>query len=111
MKDKREDRLEAEVILRPAKHLESIEQAIRAQSVDKFAPPPEAAQSVVGKLKDSGFDVIAQSANSISVAGPRALFEKVFKMEPPRDELIVPKEIDDQVEGIYLQAPPKYFDQ
>jgi hypothetical protein len=111
MKDRREDRLEAEVILRPAKRGESIEQTIRAQSVDRFDPPPETQEKVIGGLKNFGFEVVAQSSNSISIAGPMALFERVFRMDPGSETLIVPREIRDQVEGVYLQRPPTYFEQ
>jgi fibrillarin-like rRNA methylase len=65
MKEPSKDRLEAEVNRWPARSRGDARQTIRAQSVDRFDPPPEVLEKVIGHLKDVGFEVIAQSLNSL----------------------------------------------
>lgn len=115
MKSKAKDRIEAEVILRPANPTANIKGAVRAESVRQLEASPEAVQKVVDKLQALGFEVTAQSTTSVSIAGPSALFEKSFKAKlkgdaKQDDMLSVPQEINNHVEGIYIQRPPTYFD-
>src|SRR5437773_8584371 len=105
--------IEAEVILRPASPKQNIRQAIRAESVKQFDPPEGAVEEVVGKLRKLGFKVVAQGSGSISIAGPKELFERFFNLDSEgntgSETLKVPDEMKDEVEGIYVQSPPTYF--
>jgi hypothetical protein len=113
MKKAFSDRIEAEVILRPANPGQNIRQAIRAESVKRFDPPEGTVERVAGKLRKLGFEIVAQGAGSISIAGPKVLFEGFFKLDseagPGSETLDVPDEMKDQVEGIYVQSPPTYY--
>lgn len=113
MKKKSSHRIEAEVIVRPSDRSQNIRQPIRAASVEQFDPPKGAVETVAHKLRKLGFEVMAEGSGSISIAGPKALFERFFKLDsgasPGNAALEVPDEMKDQVEGIYVQSPPTYF--
>ena len=70
-------------------------------------------KKVANELGNLGFEVVAQGSRSISIAGPRALFETHFKLgeqtDPENETLKIPDEIREEVEGIYLQTPATYF--
>src|SRR5438034_6634436 len=106
MEGRSQDRIEAEVILRPADPAQSIQRAIRAESVRQFAPPEGAMERLTDKLGKFGFEVVAQGLGSISIAGPKALFERFFRLDAKgsseNETLDVPDEIKDEVEGIYV---------
>ena len=115
MKRKVKDRVEAEVMLRPADPTADRGTPVRAETVHRFAAPAGAAASVAERLRDLGFEVTAQSPTSVSISGPKSLFEQVFKSGAAAgrqggDALTVPEEISEHVEGVYVQAPPTYFD-
>jgi len=109
----KKDRIEAEVILRPGDPSQTIEQPIRAASVRKLEPAEETIERVTNKLRELGFEVVAQGSGSISIAGSKALFSRHFKLDekknPESETLFVPEEIKDGVEGIYVQTPATYF--
>jgi hypothetical protein len=116
MKKKSSDVVEAEVMLRPADPTADSTQAVNAASVHRFEAKPETVEKVVKRLRDLGFKVTAQSTTSISIAGPSALFEQVFKAktgddaaDAEDDAVSVPAEIKNHVSGVYIQRPPTYF--
>jgi hypothetical protein len=108
------DRIEAEVILRPTGDRSSEpRQAPEAKSIHQFEASPEVVNDVSSRLRALGFEVTASSPLTISIAGPRKLFEKVFQAELVEGfgptSLNVPREMDEHVEGVYVQTPPIYF--
>ena len=113
MKRATRDRIEAEVILRPANPRQDFRQPTRTESVKQFDPAERVVEKIADKLRKSGFEVVAQGSASISIAGPKALFERFFKLDSEvgseSETLDVPDEMKDQVEGIYVQSPPTYF--
>jgi hypothetical protein len=106
MKGKAKDRLEAEVLLRPAAGAQDEEWA-RAAGASS-----EVIEKVTRKLKDLGFEVTAEGAISISVSGPKELFERLGKGEQGSvaEGLTVPEDLSEHVEGIYIQSRPTYHD-
>jgi hypothetical protein len=110
-----DDYLEAEVLLRPADERAARgELAANARSVRHFEAPPQTVEAVARKLRECGFTVTATSPTSISIAGSSALFAQVFQAKldapsPRASELSVPEELQEQVQGVYLQTPPTYF--
>lgn len=110
---KADDRIEAEVLLRQPKPVAGTKTTTRAQSAGQRAPDSETVEKVANRLRALGFEVLAQSPVSVSIAGTRALFTRVLKMSDAPDEishdLIVPGDLEDYVEGVYVQVPPTYF--
>jgi len=108
-----DDRIEAEVILRPSDPSKNLGQPIRAETVEQLAAPKGAMKRISDKLRKFGFAVVAEGSASISIAGPKALFEKFFKLDSDADlktqTLDVPDDLKDEVEGIYIQDRPIYF--
>ena len=109
MKRKAKDRVEAEVLLRPAPP-EAGEAASKAGSARRAGASQEVVEKVADRLRALGFKVTAQSGTSISISGPGELFEKVFKAGAQAEELSVPADVNEHVEGVYVQSPPTYFD-
>jgi hypothetical protein len=81
--------------------------------VKQFEPPEGVVEKIADKLRKLGFKVLALGSGSISISGPKVLFERFFKLaseaSPGSETLDVPDEMKDQVEGIYVQSPPTYF--
>ena len=67
------------------------------------------AASLSNRLRDLGFDVLAVSPVSISIRGPAVLFQNALGGEAG-GSIAVPAEWRDEVEGIYVQPSPEYFD-
>jgi hypothetical protein len=100
-----EPTLHAEVVLRGAVRQSfslSAEDTIPATSTDPGI-------SLQDRLRQFGFQIVAASPTSISIAGRRELFSRIFGLEDAEGSLPVPEEIVEQVEGIYLQPIPDYF--
>src|SRR4051812_240487 len=80
MKQQLKKQVQAEVLLKAAS-----EQPQKSKGVAETgsAGNPDASQQtlndVVSKLREWGFEVTAASPSSISIAGPRELFEQVFQ--------------------------------
>ena len=66
------------------------------------------AASVPERLRSLGFQVIASSPVSISIAGPAELFRSALGVRTG-EEIAVPEELSGEVEGIYIQPTPEYF--
>jgi hypothetical protein len=115
MKGEPKARIEAEVILRPAdERVSKSKQSPDAKSIRQFEASPQAVNGVSSKLCDLGFDVTATSPLTISIAGPRELFERVFQAKftdqsDSSTSLSIPEEMRNYVDGIYIQTPPTYF--
>lgn len=109
---KGKDRLEAEVVLQ-ARRPVAAKASVRAKSVNQFEADPETVEKLISKLNELGFEVLAHSSTSISIAGKRAVFNRVFKLTDGSDStpphLTVPRDLEDYVEGVYIQVPPTYF--
>src|SRR4051812_46988304 len=111
MKKQPEKQIQAEVLLKA-----DGEQPQKSRGVADAGSgtDPDAAQQalndIVSKLREWGFEVTAASPTSISIAGPRELFEQVFqtKLSGPSSSLNVPEELQHAIEGIYVQMPPTY---
>ena len=113
MKRKPGDRIEAEVVLRRSDESKSIKQPIRADSVTHFVPAKERVERIMTTLRKLGFEVVAEGVSSISIAGPKILFDRFFKSTASanfeNESLDIPDSMKDEVEGIYIQDPPTYF--
>src|SRR5712692_1831940 len=72
------DRIEAEVVLRPRHPIANAKGPLRTESVGQFEADPEVVKKVAGNLCDLGFQLLAESPTSISIAGTRKLFDRVF---------------------------------
>jgi sugar phosphate isomerase/epimerase len=75
-----------------------------------FQPP----QKLLNILKDLNLQIVALSPYSISIAGSKEVFEKVFKVNLDIKELVekslsIPSELAEFVDEIHLQSPPTYF--
>src|SRR5256885_14544497 len=99
---KAKDRIEAEVVLRPRRPV-AAKAPVRAKSLDQFEAAPKTVEKLIRKLNELGFQVLAVSPTSISIAGTRAAFERVFKLTDGPDssppDLTVPRDLEDYVEG------------
>jgi hypothetical protein len=95
------------------------------------APQPAAFDKIVGALRQRGIEVTARGAASLSIRCPRPVFERVFgtalrpTQQGPAAEGVrdfgvlkhtayeaekpatVPAELAAEVEGVYLQGPPR----
>ena len=107
--------VEAEVILRPA-----TESRYKKRSTSKVKASrqsevlPETVDFVSRKVRALGFDVLAASPLTISIAGPKELFKHVFHTDfvgeyASSASLEIPDDLKEYVEGIYIQVPPIYF--
>jgi hypothetical protein len=109
------DIVEAEVILRPAtEHKSSRGSESKAKTVRQSEALPETVDYVSSKLRALGFDVLATTPLTISIAGSKELFKRVFHAafvgeDESSASLKTPDDLEIHVEGIYIQVPPTYF--
>jgi hypothetical protein len=80
-----EDRLSAQVVLRPASGELSGDEPITSENVHRFLPSPEAVAETQGFFRDAGFEVANAVGNSFSIVGPLSAFERAFGERPERD--------------------------
>lgn len=114
MKNDTKNQIEAEVILRAApSSATKSKQSHQVESIEPSEALLEEAGDVSEKLLSMGFEVLAASPLTISISGPKDMFERIFQVDiAEHDEansLNVPQDIDHDVEGIYIQVPPTYY--
>ncbi|MBI4456854.1 MAG: hypothetical protein HY644_13285 [Acidobacteria bacterium] len=110
------DRIEAEVILRPASGGAELPPIPTAENIRQFEAAPHVVDEISAKLRAMGFVVTTVSPFTISISGPRVLFERVFRCKltsggETSAPLVLPEEIAEHVEQVYIQTPPIYFNQ
>jgi hypothetical protein len=112
-KDQRPDkagRISAEVVLRPASDAVSpAQQIVTADRVPQLEPPPGALHRVVDRLRALGFEIVSKSPLTVSIAGPKHLFEEVFQAPPDLEPLSVPEELAADIKGVFVQQSPIHF--
>lgn len=80
-----EDRLSAQVVLRPASGELTGDEPITSGNVHRFLPSPEAVAEAEGFFRDAGFEVANAVGNSFSIVGSPSAFERAFGERPARD--------------------------
>ena len=78
------DRLSAQVVLRPATGELTGDESITSENVHRFLPPPEAVAETEGFFRDAGFEVANVVGNSFSIVGSPSAFERTFGERPER---------------------------
>lgn len=79
-----EDRLAAQVVLRPASGELTGDEPITSENVQRFLPSPEAVAETEGFFRDAGFEVANVVGNSFSIVGAPSAFERAFGERPER---------------------------
>jgi hypothetical protein len=79
-----DERLSAEVVLRPASGALSGGEQITSENVGGFLPSPEAATEATGYFRAAGFEVTDVVGISFSIVGPPEAFEQTFGERPER---------------------------
>lgn len=103
-------RTSAEVVLRPAGPESSpARQNATADRIHQLEPPPGALHRVVGRLRALGFEIVSESPLTVSIAGPKQLFEDVFRASPDLESLHIPEELAADIQGVFVQEPPIHF--
>jgi hypothetical protein len=102
----------AQVVLRPASG-QRVTDPITSQNVREIMPSGADAALASGTFERLGFQVGSLVANSFSITGPTALFEKVFKtrLRPETLELpthALPKQIASIIEAVTFTPPPDF---
>jgi hypothetical protein len=104
------EQIPAEVVLRPGDNESAPSPSFAtAENIHQFAPKPGALERTVSSLRDLGFRIVTTGPMTISIEGPRPLFDKIFHGSSHNQALRVPDELADQVKGIYVQPPPVRF--
>jgi len=115
MKRASKNMVEAEVILRPAsEHTASKGSVSKAKTIRQSEASAETVDYVSSKLRALGFDVLTATPLTISIAGSKELFKQVFHAafvgeDESSASLKTPDDLEEHVEGIYIQVPPTYF--
>ena len=95
---------------------------ITSNNYEKFVPPYSSMKKVEDYFKSLGFKVTSGDVN-LSITGDKELFNKIFKVniilsKHPQTgdaiaysdrELIIPKELRDNVSKIILPEAPEFF--
>jgi hypothetical protein len=79
-----DERLSAEVVLRPASGELSGNEQITSENVQRFLPSPEAVSEATGYFRAAGFEVTDVVGVSFSIIGPPASYERTFGERPER---------------------------
>ena len=79
-----DERLSAEVVLRPATGELSGDEQITSENVERFLPSAEAAAEATGYFRAAGFEVTDVVGISFSIVGPVSAFEQTFGERPER---------------------------
>ena len=79
-----EDRLAAQVVLRPATGELAGDEPITSENVHRFLPSPEAVTETEGFFRHAGFEVANVVGNSFSILGSPSAFERAFGERPER---------------------------
>jgi hypothetical protein len=79
-----DERLSAQVVLRPATGDLTGGEQITSENVQRFLPSHEAAAEASGFFRGAGFDVGDVVGTSFSIVGSRAEFERTFGERPER---------------------------
>lgn len=107
-----EDRLSAQVVLRPPTGELTGDERITSENVQRFLPSPEAVAETEAFFGQAGFEVGNVVGNSFSIAGPSSAFGRTFGERPERGVELDLGALPDRVRR-YLQAvtftPPPDF--
>jgi hypothetical protein len=79
-----EDRLAAQVVLRPASGELTGDEPITSENVQRFLPSPDAVAVTEAFFRDAGFEVANVVGNSFSIVGSPSAFEDAFGERPER---------------------------
>ena len=117
-----EDRLAAQVVLRPATGELTGDEPITSENVHRFLPSPEAVSEAEGFFRDAGFEVANPVGNSFSIVGPPSAFERAFGERPERggdgvrvrgggvelDLGSLPEPVRQHVQAVTFTPPPDF---
>jgi hypothetical protein len=79
-----DDRLSAQVVLRPVSGALSGNEQITSENVQSFVPSPDAVAETSGFFRGAGFEVADLVGISFSIVGSPSVFEQVFGERPER---------------------------
>jgi subtilisin family serine protease len=102
-------------------------EAITAENVNQYYSEAADIAAASNELRQRGFEVLEEGQVTISIAGPRQLFEEVFgaRFSTQRTALMVdqevefmtsetllqaPDELANLIEGIAIARPPEYYE-
>ena len=115
--------LSAELILKSKTglHLNKTSDPITQENIEKYKPPDELLESVVGHFNTYGFTV-DKGDITISITGEKELFEKVFDtkliVEHDQEQIAriswqgfpkIPEKVKDSVLDVVFPQPPEFF--
>jgi serine protease AprX len=99
---------------------------ITSDNVDAFTSDPDVIAAARRELTNLGFSVRAESATTISIAGPQSRFEEVFGARLQKGEAaaspvggavftaaqepVVPPVLSNLIEGVALPVPPEFHE-
>lgn len=106
-------------------------EAMTQESVEEYTSTPADIATSVRELRRLGFEVTSVSTATVSIAGPKELFQSTFKVRlkketqevapgvktdyysisrrPETTVLEAPDELSETIEGVTLAIPPTYF--
>lgn len=114
--------ISAEVILKSISGRSLTENtSITSNNIKDFRPSQETINEVVKIISELGFKVIPSSI-TITIIGPKSLFEKVFNTRleintttkkisiiKPNKDLTIPESLRPNVERVLFIPPPEYY--
>ena len=116
-----EERLSAQVVLRPSSGELVGDEPIASENVHRFLPSPEAVAETQGFFRDAGFEVANAVGNSFAIVGAPAAFERAFGERPERggDDVRVgdgvelgvaslPEQVRRHVQVVTFTPPPEF---
>ncbi len=79
-----DERLSAQVVLRPASGGMTGDERITSANVQRFLPSPDAVTETTGYFREAGFEVSEVVGISFSIVGSPSAFERAFGERPER---------------------------
>jgi hypothetical protein len=116
-----EDRLSAQVVLRPASGELAGDEPITSENVRRFLPSLEAITETETFFRDAGFEVANAVGNSFAIVGAPSAFERAFGERPERagegvrveggvelDLGSLPERVGRHVQAVTFTPPPEF---